>query len=63
MNEKNCPHCDQPITDPDNLRCIFCGELLPAETGFLSRIKFSSMNVVLTIIAVVVSMTFLLTFF
>jgi hypothetical protein len=34
-----CPACGKPTPD-ENLRCIFCGELLPASGGVLGRIRY-----------------------
>jgi hypothetical protein len=34
-----CPACGKPTPD-ENLRCIFCGELLPSRGGALGGLRY-----------------------
>ena len=38
-----CRACGKPTPD-ENLRCIFCGELLDARSGLLGRLRYGSLG-------------------
>ncbi|MDD5018904.1 MAG: zinc-ribbon domain-containing protein [Candidatus Omnitrophica bacterium] len=37
-----CPHCGKPAQDDDALLCLYCGESLRRETGFLGHLKYGT---------------------
>jgi len=43
----SCPHCKNPIYDPEVLLCHFCGESLErAGKGFMGRVRYGNHKVV-----------------
>ena len=54
-----CPECGKP-TPPENLNCIYCGEVLPQPVGALSGLKYWLKGWFALIIALVVLIAFLL---
>lgn len=56
-----CPHCGQS-TPEENLRCIYCGELLERPVGLMSELVFGLKGWLGIIIALVVIVAFLLWF-
>jgi len=38
-----CPSCGKPTPD-ENLRCIFCGELLATHSGLIGRLRYGRLS-------------------
>ena len=59
MNEyTECPACHGQ-TPPENLNCIYCGEVLPKPVGVLSGLRYSFGGWLAAIIALAVLIGFL----
>ena len=54
-----CRACGKPTPD-ENLRCVFCGELLEARSGLLGRLRYGSVGRWLFLAAGVVVLAFFL---
>ena len=48
-----CPHCGKK-TPEENLRCIYCGERLPAKGGWISSLRFGSGRLLFLLLALFV---------
>ncbi|MFC1510227.1 hypothetical protein ACFL49_01020 [Candidatus Omnitrophota bacterium] len=61
MSEITCPHCQNPIYDPDALLCHFCGESLNRSSkGVLGRMHSGQMKIVSFFIFILLLCSFLL---
>ncbi|MEW6009331.1 MAG: zinc ribbon domain-containing protein [Candidatus Omnitrophota bacterium] len=60
MAEYICPHCKKPIYDDDALLCLYCGESLRRNIGFMGKIKYPSPKIIVTIIVLLVLLTFII---
>ena len=56
-----CPHCGR-ATPEENLRCIYCGELLDRPVGAMSELVFGLKGRLGLIIALIVVVAFLFWF-
>lgn len=53
-----CPACHKP-TPPENLNCIYCGEVLPRPVGVLSGLRYSFKGWLAALVALAVLIGFL----
>ena len=60
MSEYICPHCKKPIYDDEALLCLYCGESLRRRIGLMGKLKYPSPKIIVTIIALLVLLTFTL---
>lgn len=60
MSEFKCPHCHNPINDEEALNCLFCGESLERDTGFLSRMRYPGPKGIIFIVVMIVVISFIL---
>ena len=60
MEEYSCPHCNNPINDEEALSCIYCGESLNRDIGFMGKIKYSHFNSIIMVVALIVVISFIL---
>jgi predicted nucleic acid-binding Zn ribbon protein len=58
MPEYICPHCKQPINDDEALFCLYCGESLNREVGFMGRLKYLKPKIILVTIIVLILVSF-----
>jgi len=56
-SEKVCEHCNNPIPE-DALLCLYCGEGVHVESGFLGSLKYSLWGWLAAAIALVVLAAF-----
>ena len=61
MPEYICPHCKQPINDDEALLCLYCGQSLNREVGFMGRLKYPKPKIILVVIIVLILAGFALT--
>ncbi|MFH1277237.1 MAG: hypothetical protein ABIK65_02520 [Candidatus Eisenbacteria bacterium] len=47
---QECPHCGRR-TPEENLRCIYCGELLPVRRGAIGSLRFGGGRGVFVLLA------------
>ena len=59
MDSIICPHCKNTINDDDALRCLYCGELLNRQVGFLSKIRYSAPGIAFTIVIALIFIYFI----
>ena len=57
MSKFICPNCNNPIYDDDALNCLYCGESLNRDTGFLSLMKNKS---ILFFVGIILLISFIL---
>jgi len=50
---QTCPHCGKPAPE-ENLRCIYCGERLPVESGVIGGFRFGRGRVLFLVVALLV---------
>jgi len=60
MSEYKCTHCGNPIYDDEALNCLFCGEALHRDTGFLSRIRHPKPKIIGVLVMIFIIISFLL---
>jgi len=60
MTEYICPHCKNPIYDEDALLCLYCGESLERNVGFLSGLKYTTPRIIATAIILLMLVSFVL---
>ena len=60
MEEYSCPHCNNPIYDEEALSCLYCGESLKRDIGFMVKIKYSQFNTIAIVVALIVAISFIL---
>ena len=60
MAEFKCPHCNNPINDDEALNCLYCGEGLERDTGFLSRLRYPSPRSIFLGVVIVIIISFVL---
>ncbi len=53
-----CPSCHS-MTPPENLNCIYCGDVLPRPVGVLSGLRYAFGGWLVAIIALAVVIGFL----
>ena len=60
MPEFICPHCKNPIYDDEALTCLYCGESLNRDIGFMGKIKYSWFNMIINLVALIAIISFIL---
>ena len=60
MSEFKCPHCNKPIYDGEALNCLYCGESLDRDTGFLSRVRYPGPKLIGFLVIIFIIVSFLL---
>jgi len=56
--QKHCEHCNQPIPE-DAILCLYCGEGVRVDSGFLGTLKHSMWGWLAGVISLVVLASFL----
>ena len=60
MAEYICPYCKKSIHDDEALLCLYCGESLRRGIGFMGKIKYPTPKIIVTIIVLLVLLTFVM---
>ena len=60
MAEYACPHCKKPVYDDDALLCLYCGESLHRNVGFLGKIKYFNPKAAVIGIVVLILLGFIM---
>jgi hypothetical protein len=61
MNPVSCPHCKNPIYDPDAVLCHFCGESLERKSsGMLGGLRSGMVKWVFAAVATMIIISFIL---
>jgi predicted nucleic acid-binding Zn ribbon protein len=60
MAEYICPSCGKPIYDDDALLCLYCGGSLRKSVGFMGKVKYLPIRIILVLIVMLVLIAFLL---
>lgn len=60
MAEYICPHCKKPVYDDEALLCLYCGEGLGRNTGFMARLKYPNPRIILLLVVMFVIAGFIL---
>jgi hypothetical protein len=55
---RDCPHCGKP-TPEENLRCIYCGEMLPSKSGLIGSLRFGASRPLFIGITIILAFFFL----
>ena len=59
MSEYVCSHCKKPIYDEEALFCLYCGESLNRNIGFMGKLKYPTPRIIATIVVVSVLLCFI----
>lgn len=60
MTEYICPHCRKPIYDDEALLCLYCGESLNRDIGFMGKIKYTKPRIIVMAVVLAVVASFIL---
>ena len=60
MTENICPHCGKSIYDDEAVFCLFCGEGLEQDSGFLGRVKNIGSKLIILTVAVIFAVSFII---
>ncbi|MCG2712012.1 MAG: hypothetical protein L6416_06780 [Candidatus Omnitrophica bacterium] len=60
MTESKCPHCNNPICDVEALNCLYCGQSLERDTGFLSRLRYPGPRGIVFLIVMLIVISFIM---
>ncbi|MDO8489551.1 MAG: hypothetical protein Q7S42_05540 [Candidatus Omnitrophota bacterium] len=60
MAEYICPHCKNPINDNEALLCLFCGESLNRNIGFMGKLRYPNPRIILIVIIIMVLVGFII---
>ncbi len=60
MSEYICPHCKNPIHEDDALLCLFCGESLNRNIGFMGKLRYPKHRIILIVVILVVLASFII---
>jgi len=59
--KRPCPHCHQSIPD-DAVRCFFCGESVPVQSGLMSWLRDQAATIWFLIVVAMIIFSFLMIF-
>ncbi len=60
MAKFKCPHCNNPINDEAALNCLYCGESLERDTGFLSRLRYPAPRIIVWVGVILIIISFIM---
>ncbi|MDD5108023.1 MAG: hypothetical protein PHC29_00715 [Candidatus Omnitrophica bacterium] len=60
MAEYICPHCKKPVYDDEALLCLFCGESLNRNIGFMGKLRYPKPRIILIVIIIAVLVGFII---
>lgn len=60
MAEYICPHCKKPVYDDEALLCVYCGESLKRNIGFMGKIKYPKPKIIITIAILIILASFII---
>lgn len=60
MAEYICPHCRKPIYDDNAINCLYCGNQLNREAGFISGLRFNNIVFVIAAILIIIFILYLI---
>jgi len=59
MSEYICPNCKRPIYDDEALLCLYCGENLKRNVGFMGKIKYPTPRAIIIVAVFIVLLSFI----
>ena len=60
MSEYICPHCNKPIYDDEALLCLYCGESLRRDIGFMGKLKYAKPRAIIGIVIFIMLLSFII---
>ncbi|MDD5561619.1 MAG: hypothetical protein PHT50_05785 [Candidatus Omnitrophica bacterium] len=60
MSDYTCPHCKKTIDDEEAVLCLYCGESLGRNAGFMGKLRHPRHTIITVVLIAAVLLGFVL---